>query len=107
VAIELPARVPCPYCENFLGRFSESAGEPPVLFEDATTMSFLAPAPLGGMPGHALVVPKRHVETIFDLTSLEEADLAHVTSTTARVVRDALDPDGLIVVQRNGLVAEQ
>jgi ATP adenylyltransferase len=107
MAIEVPVRDPCPYCENFAGRFSETAGEPPVVFEDDEVMSYLAPAPLGGMAGHVLVVPKRHVETIFDLTFEEEALLAHVASTTARVVRDVLDPDGLVVLQRNGLAAEQ
>ena len=107
MAIEIPEREPCPYCENLAGRFSESAGSPPVVFEDAELMVFLAPAPLGGMPGHSLVIPKRHVVTIFDLTMEEEALLAHATATTARVVRDVLDPDGLVVLQRNGRAAEQ
>jgi diadenosine tetraphosphate (Ap4A) HIT family hydrolase len=66
MAIGLPHRNPCPHCENFAGRYSATAGEPPVLLEDAETASYLNPSALGGIPGHALVVPKRHVETIFD-----------------------------------------
>jgi len=107
MAIQIPVREPCPYCENLAGRYSATAGEPPVVFEDDDTLSYLSPASLGGMPGHVLVIPKRHVETIFDLTREEEARLAHVCATAARVVRDILDPDGLVVLQRNGIAAEQ
>jgi histidine triad (HIT) family protein len=59
------------------------------------------------MPGHTLVVPKRHVETILDLTVEDEARLAHTTAHAARVLTRELQPDGILVVQRNGLAAEQ
>lgn len=53
------------------------------------------------------MLPRRHVATLFDLTRAEEAALAHLTADTARALRNALNPDGLLVVQRNGVVAEQ
>ena len=100
-------REPCPFCENFAGRPNPTAGPPSVLYEDAQAMSYLNVASHGGMPGHALVVPKRHVGTILDLTHEEEAHLAHLVAKTARVLTAALEPDGLMIVQRNGLAAEQ
>lgn len=103
----VPERLPCPYCENFAGRHSQVSGPPAVIAEDELTYSFLAPAPLGGMPGHTLVIPKRHVETIFELTFEEEAALAHAVAKTARMLRAALDPDGVLIQQNNGVAAFQ
>lgn len=100
-------REPCPYCENFAGRYSQTAGPPPVLYEDDVLMAYLNPAALGGMHGHTLVVPKRHVETILDLTTDEETELAHAVAHAARVLTRELRPDGMLIVQRNGLAAEQ
>lgn len=102
----VPAQVPCPYCENFEGRFAWH-GAPAKVAEDELTYSFLAPAPLGGMPGHTLVIPKRHVETIFELMLEEEAALAHAVGKAARVLRTALDPDGVLIQQNNGVAAFQ
>lgn len=59
------------------------------------------------MEGHSLVVPRRHVETIFDLTREEESVLGQVVARTARAVRATFDPDGILIVQRNGVAADQ
>ncbi|MBA3308560.1 MAG: HIT domain-containing protein, partial [Nocardioidaceae bacterium] len=75
--------------------------------DDALTCVFLAPASLGGMEGHTLVVNRRHVETIFDLSREEEAALAHAVARAARAVRRAFEPDGILVEQRNGVAAGQ
>lgn len=104
--IELPQRDPCPYCENFAGRYG-SHGPPAVLHDDDRVHAFLNPASLGGMPGHVLVIPKRHVETIFDLREDEAAGLAALVLRVANAVRDELDPDGVLVLQRNGTASEQ
>ena len=59
------------------------------------------------MEGHALVVTRRHVETIFGLSWEEEAALGHAASRTARAIRAAFDPDGVLLQQRNGVSADQ
>ncbi len=97
---------PCSYCENFAGR-DPWHGPPAVVHEDATTSVFLAPASLGGMKGHTLVVIRRHVETIFDLLREEESAFGHAVARAARAVRTAFDPDGILVEQRNGVAAGQ
>ena len=53
------------------------------------------------------MIPRRHVEMIFDLSDDETTELASMVTTASRVMRDCLDPDGIVVVQRNGLDAEQ
>lgn len=105
--MRIPHLTPCPYCENFAGRFSTRSGPPAVIHEDDSVYVFLAPAALGGMPGHTLVTTKRHVETIFDLTSDEATSLGATVARTARMLRAALDPEGLLVQQNNGAAAFQ
>lgn len=106
VPIEMVERTPCPYCENFEGRYA-SHGPPAVVFENDVVYVFLAPSPLGGMPGHTLVIPKRHVETVLELSPDEEMALARAVFRAARAVNAAFDPDGIRIEQRNGRVAEQ
>ncbi len=54
-------------------------GEPAVVHHDECLYVILAPASLGGMPGHALVIPTRHVETLLDLNDLEATGLTIMT----------------------------
>lgn len=105
-SLVVPDREPCPYCENLAGRYAWH-GKPAVIAEDGVICVFLAPAPMGGMPGHALVIPKRHVETIFDLEEHEEAAVARAVARTARTLRAGLDPEGVLIQQHNGVAAFQ
>ena len=106
VPLVVPTWDPCPYCEDFAGRFRPHR-PPAVIVEDDAVCVFLTRKPLGGMPGHTLVTTKRHVETIFDLTVDEEAALIHAVALTARTLRAALDPDGILIQQHNGEAAFQ
>jgi histidine triad (HIT) family protein len=78
-----------------------------VIAEDDVTFVFLAPAPMGGMPGHTLVATRRHVETIFDLTGAEGTALGLAVVAAARAVRAALGPAGVLIQQNNGVAACQ
>ena len=104
---EVPHLDPCPYCENFAGRISARSGPPAVIHEDDDIYVFLAPAPLGGMPGHTLVTTRRHAETIFDLSTDEARTLGAAVARTARMLRSALQPEGLLIQQNNGAAAFQ
>jgi diadenosine tetraphosphate (Ap4A) HIT family hydrolase len=105
-AFEVPARDPCPYCEYLAGRHG-SHGPPAVVAETELTFVFLAPVPLGGMPGHTLVATRRHVETIFALTVEEEAAVGSAVAAAARAVFAAFGPAGILVQQHNGVAAFQ
>jgi histidine triad (HIT) family protein len=104
--LTVPDRSPCPYCENLAGRYA-SHGPPAIIVEDESLVIFLSPAALGLVPGHTLVTTRRHVETIFDLSHEEEAAVAHAVGRMARVIRNVVDPEGLLVQQHNGVAAFQ
>jgi histidine triad (HIT) family protein len=75
------------------------------LLEDEHTVSFLniAPATLG----HALVVPRRHADGLWDLEDDEHANVARATGRVARLLRAALRPAGVNLVHATGVAAWQ
>lgn len=91
----------CPFCGLAL-RADPDARE---VYRDEDVIAFfpLEPASLG----HTLVVPRRHVPTIWELDDVLAARLAIVTVLAAHAVREAMHPDGLNVIQSNGAAATQ
>lgn len=53
-------------------------------------------------PGHVLVVPRTHAETILDITAADAADVMQLATRVARALQAVLRPDGMNVWQSNG-----
>jgi len=62
-----------------------------IITEDPLALSFYDGYPTS--PGHALVVPKRHVENYFDCTPEEKAALWEMVETVRRILEER-KPDG-------------
>ena len=76
-------RAPCPFC-NLSGNAHTWASPFTVAIRDRFPVS----------PGHTLVIPRRHVETYFDATADEQADLWRGVSEIKRALDEELRPDG-------------
>ena len=100
MALELPQRDPCPFCENIAGRNLCA-----VIEDREATFAFVNPHQL--QEGAALVIPKRHVPTVFDLADDEAAAVMQCVTRIARAVSDAYEPEGLQLFQNNGVAAGQ
>lgn len=85
---------PCVFCEIAAG---ERPGE--IVYADAAVVAFLDHVPL--FPGHVLVVPRRHVVTLPDLTDREVGELFRRVRVVADVVPAALDAEGTFVANNN------
>jgi histidine triad (HIT) family protein len=75
------------------------------VFEDKRTLCIMDINPIS--PGHCLVLPKTHAATIFDA---DAADLQAAIATAKRValaLKQALEPEGLNILQANGPAAFQ
>ena len=84
----------CLFCKIIRG---ETAA--PNLFEDETTLAFLDHRPL--FPGHTLLVPKDHLETLSDLpTSLIKPFFANVQLLSIAIER-GLKAEGTFVALNN------
>jgi histidine triad (HIT) family protein len=58
-------------------------------------------------PGHALVMPTRHYETLLEMPPAEVGKLYSMVPTVARAIISAVNADGFNVGQNNGIAANQ
>lgn len=77
------------------------SGELPavVVFEDKNTVAFLDHRPL--FPGHTLLVPREHHETLADLPAEQVGPLFQNAQTLARAVESAMEAEGTFVAMNN------
>ena len=90
----------CIFCAIVAGRAPAHR-----LLEDEHTVSFLNIAP--ATTGHALVVPRRHADGLWDLEDEEHARVARTAGRVARMLRAALHPAGMNLVHATGTAAWQ
>jgi histidine triad (HIT) family protein len=83
------------------------AGEIPCtkVFEDGLCLAFLDIGPIS--PGHTLLIPKAHYETIHQMPADEAAHLARHIPLLAAAVQKAVRAEGINVLQNNGLCSGQ
>jgi histidine triad (HIT) family protein len=76
-----------------------------IVYEDEQVEAFLSNRPVN--VGHTLVVPKKHYVNIYEVSEDEVAYLFRVVKRVAGAVRDAVDAEGIRIVQNNGEAAGQ
>jgi histidine triad (HIT) family protein len=89
-----PEAAGCLFCR--IARGEEPAA---VVLESPAVVAFLDHRPL--FPGHCLVVPREHVETLGDLPPRLTAPLFETVSRLARAVETGLAADGSFVAVNN------
>ena len=57
--------------------------------------------------GHMLVVPKNHAENIFEISESDLATLIKAVKRCAKAVKEALNAEGITVLQLNGKASDQ
>ena len=87
-------RATCPFCAIIEGR---SGAE--IVFSDEATLAFLDVRPV--FPGHVLVVPRSHHETLVALPPESIAPLFSSVRRVARAVELALPANGSFVAMNN------
>ncbi|MBW3590127.1 MAG: HIT domain-containing protein [Actinobacteria bacterium] len=90
----------CVFCRVVSGALPHS-----VISEDGATVAFMANRQQ--RVGHVLVVPRAHIETVFDLDERTGAAVMAMTVRIARAVKAAFQPEGLHLWQSNGPGAGQ
>lgn len=83
------------------------AGKAPsrIVYTDERHIAFLDAMPF--TRGHTLVCPKKHGETIWDMSESEVAGLFRAASRVSKAVVRAAGADGFRFVQNNGEAANQ
>jgi histidine triad (HIT) family protein len=85
---------PCIFCQVVAGTVAAH-----VVYEDAETLAFLDHKPL--FPGHVLLVPREHHETLTDLPPAGVAPLFAAARLLARAVEEAAGAEGSFVAMNN------
>jgi histidine triad (HIT) family protein len=70
-----------------------------IVFEDENTLAFLDHRPL--FPGHILLVPRKHFETLGDLPATQVGPLFKNAQLLSRAVELALEAEGSFVAMNN------
>lgn len=76
-----------------------------VVYEDEQFVGFLDITPVN--PGHVLVIPKQHIESLHDMTNDIAANYLSVVQKVADAVKKACVADGINIMQNNGKAAGQ
>lgn len=91
----------CPFCDIAEGDDPEAR----VIYRDEQTFAFFPTEP--AVLGHTLLAPRRHVPDIWSVDVELAAVLGRATVQLANGVRRAMKPEGMNIIQSNGLAATQ
>jgi histidine triad (HIT) family protein len=84
----------CPFCA-----IAEGAEDGHVVFEDEVSVAFLDNRPL--FPGHSLLIPRRHLETLADLPDELVGPLFANARLLSRAIPEAMGKPGSFVALNN------
>ncbi len=76
-----------------------------IIYEDEYVMAFLDIRPVN--EGHTLVIPKEHYADIFDTPNELLGKVHQATKKVAVAVKQAVNADGISIIQQNGRAANQ
>ena len=76
-----------------------------IVFENENYIAFMDRAPFN--KGHTLVCPKKHGETVWDMTESEIGGLFTIAARLSKAIMRATKSDGFRFVQNNGEAANQ
>ncbi|MGI8961620.1 MAG: HIT family protein [Bryobacteraceae bacterium] len=84
----------CVFCKIVKGDISAY-----IVYEDSTSIAFLDSDPL--FPGHVLLCPREHYQTLIDLPLILTGPMFAATQLLAKVVETALGAEGTFVAINN------
>ncbi len=87
----------CPFC------LVEQERE--IIASTSLSLAFFDGFPVS--PGHALIIPRRHVASFFDLTEEERQDLLSLLDRVKGIVEERYHPDGYNIGVNVGAAAGQ
>jgi histidine triad (HIT) family protein len=90
----------CIFCKIVKGEIPSAK-----VYEDDAVFAFADINPL--TDGHTLVIPKKHVENIWDMEEQDLLNVQRAAKKLAEAMKSALDLDGLAFLQLNGKAVNQ
>lgn len=96
-----PVNYNCPFCALVRGNETEYNKQEDIVYQDEQTIAFVSPKWWIHNPGHILVIPKEHVENIYDISDILLSKVYITTKKLARAIKEAYHADGISTRQHN------
>ncbi len=96
-----PSDYHCPLCSFIVGNESEYNAKTDIVYEDNKIMAFISPKWWPNNPGNIMIVPKEHVENIYNISD-ELLSYIHLFSKkVALAIKNTYGADGVSIRQHN------
>lgn len=102
-----PAGYPCPFCRIQQGIFDERSSASDVVAVTERAFARVAPKWWPGNPGAVLVIPRAHVENIYDLSPPDGSAVWELTQRVATAMRSSYGCEGISIRQHNEPAGDQ
>ena len=90
----------CIFCQIIEGTIPSAK-----IYEDEHVYAFMDIMPVTA--GHVLLIPKKHVENVYDFSEEEASRLFAAAPKIANALKDEFEPAGMNLLQNNGAPAGQ
>ena len=91
----------CPFCQLISGQENEFNIPEDVVFQDSNTLAFVSPKWWPKNPGHVLVIPKTHVENIYDISEGTLSQVYNLGKKISLAIKESYKCDGISFRQHN------
>ncbi len=96
-----PKNYDCPFCRLVHGQDDEINKQEYIVYQDSKTVAYVAPKWWDKNPGHVLVVPKEHIENIYNIPDELLADVYKTVKKVAIAIKETYKSDGTSTRQHN------
>lgn len=96
-----PEDFECPLCVVARGEETDMNARTDVVYETDTVVAYVSPKWWINNPGNIMVIPREHVENIYDISTELLCDIHAVGKKIALAVKEAYECDGISFRQHN------
>lgn len=91
----------CPFCKLVRGHDDDINRQEYVVYQNDKTLAYVAPKWWDKNPGHVLVVPKEHIENIYNISDQLLSDVYKTVKKVAIAIKETYKSDGTSTRQHN------
>ena len=96
-----PKNYNCPLCVITQGKEVELTKREDVIFEDKEVVAYISPKWWVNNPGNVIVIPRKHVENIYDISDELLCKIQAVGKKVATAIKETYGCDGVSLRQHN------
>lgn len=102
-----PENYECPLCNFVAGNETDYNSKKDIVFEDSDVLAFISPKWWVNNPGNVIIIPKKHVEHIYDIEDELLSKVQIVGKKIAIAMKEVYQSDGVSFRQHNEQAGNQ